>query len=89
MGKYILFLKEKNFGEIVKSEMIDTLTKDFRSKLLKSDRGGLKAQKDLRSKKSPTHCLKDLIDWSVLASSSEQAVKYIRESSLRKKVTED
>ena len=38
MGKYILFLKEKNFGEIVKSEMIDTLTKDFRSKLLKSNK---------------------------------------------------
>ena len=52
MGKCILFLKEKNFGEIVKSEMIDTLTKDFRSKLLKSDRGGHKARKDLRSKKT-------------------------------------
>ena len=51
MGKCILFLKEKNFGEIVKSEMIDTLTKDFRSKLLKSNRGGHRALKELEVKK--------------------------------------
>ena len=38
MGKCILFLKEKNFFQMDNSEMIDTLTKDFRSKLLKSDK---------------------------------------------------
>ena len=38
MGKCILFLKEKNFFQMDNSEMRDTLTKDFRSKLLKSDK---------------------------------------------------